>query len=599
MTANPAVHPLDHQSPAPRPVLRVWPALTLVALLWTVLLVSQRLEIQMFFRFLGQSAVLLLVLLAFLVWWLTRRRLPRAERWLVVGALLAAVVGVMLLSHKSMGIMPLFGGLPWLLAGWAVWLLLTRERGDDAGRSRTRQTGMLVIPFLAMGAFLLLRMEGLRGNGMPQYHWRWTPSAEEQLFAGGATPTAPGTATVPTTRTAALVLKPGDWPAFRGPDRDANVHGLRIATDWDNHPPKKLWSQRVGPAWSSIAVVDGRAFTQEQRGETELVVCRDAQSGAQLWAHEDPGRFEESLSGAGPRATPTFDGGRLYALGAKGLLNCLDAATGRRTWSKDITADAQASVPDWGFCSSPLVVNGKVIVYAGGKANKSLLAYDADTGNLAWVAAAGTWSYSSPHLATINGRQQVLFLSDTGVTAVDPAGGAVLWEHKMPKGGPRSTQPLPVQSNRILANYGLESATVLVELPAPTPAATAPVAAVERWSSRNLKLPFNDVVVHDGYVYGFDGSIFTCVDLKDGSRKWKKGRYGAGQVLLLPDQPVLLVTTEQGEAVLVACDPQEHRELGRFQAVSGKTWNHPAVAQGRLYVRSADEMACFELQPAP
>ena len=597
MTLDPAIHPLDHESPARRPALRVWPALAFVAFLWAFMVISTRLEIQMFFRFLGQTAALLLVLLSFLIWWLTRRRLPRGERWLAVGALFAAVVVTMVLSHKSMGIMPIFGGLPWLLTGWAVWLLLTRSHPDDPGRSRTRRAGMLVIPFLAMGAFLLLRMEGLRGDGMPQYHWRWTPSAEDRFFAGGTAPTTAG-ATAPTTRSAALALQPGDWPGFRGPNRDANVPGLRIATDWDAHPPKKLWSQHVGPAWSSITVVDGRAFTQEQRGETELVVCRDADSGAQLWAHDDPGRFEESLSGAGPRATPTFDNGRLYTLGASGTLNCLDGATGQRVWSKDIKADAQAKVPDWGFSSSPLVVNGKVVVYAGGKANKSLLAYDADTGSLAWAAPAGTWSYSSPQLATINGREQVLYLSDAGVTAVDPAGGAVLWEHKMPNGGPRSTQPIALASNLILANYGLESATVLVEVPSGGADAGAQ-KPVEKWSSRNLKPPFNDLVVHNGYVYGFDGSIFTCVDLKDGSRKWKKGRYGAGQVMLLPDQPVLLVTSEQGEAVLVAADPEKHVELGRFQAVTGKTWNHPAIARGKLYVRSADEMAGYELQPAP
>jgi outer membrane protein assembly factor BamB len=460
---------------------------------------------------------------------------------------------------------------------------------------------MLVIPFLAMGAFLLLRMDGLGANGEPRFRQRWSPTAADQLLAGGPAPSTPATtaATAPSTRTAALSPRPGDWPGFRGPDRDANVHGLRIATDWDANPPKKLWSQRVGPAWSSIAVVDGRAFTQEQRGETEAVVCRDAETGAQLWIHDDPNRFEESLSGAGPRATPTFDNGRVYSLGANGTLNCLDAASGRRIWSKDVKADAGAKVPDWGFSSSPLVVGGKVIVYAGGGAKKSLLAYDAEAGGLAWGAPAGTLSYGSPQLATINGRQQVLFSSDAGVVSVDPSSGAVLWEHKMPNGGPRSTQPLPVASNQVLANYGLESATVLLEIQTPGAVGDGPPAVTERWSSRNLKPPFNDVVLHNGYAYGFDGSIFTCVDMKDGSRKWKKGRYGAGQVLLLPDQPVLIVTTEQGEAVLIACDPNQHTELGRFQAVSGKTWNHPAIAQGRLYVRSADEMACYELRPAP
>jgi len=598
MTATPAVHPLDHASPAPspRPLPRAWPAVLMVAVFWAFHFVSTQVEFQMFYRFLAGMAVLTLVLITFLVWWLTRRTVSRRERWLAFGALVVGAVITVMLSHKSMGPMPIFGGVPWLLTGWAAWLLLTRHLPASARRPGLRESGMIAIPFLAFGTFLLLRMEGLRGDGNPQFHWRWSPTAEDQFLAAGpsgagASITSPTTSS--TTRSTALVLQPGDWPAFRGPGRDANVRGLRIATDWDAHPPKKLWSQHVGPAWSSIMVAGGRAYTQEQRGDTELVVCRDAETGSTLWTHDDAGRFEESLSGAGPRATPTFHNGLLYTLGARGTLNCLDAADGRPVWSHDIAADAQARVPDWGFCSSPLVVGGKVVVYAGGKSGKSLLAYDAATGNLAWSAPAGEWSYSSPHLATINGAEQVLFLSDRGVTAVDPSTGAVQWEHLMPGTAPRSVQPLPVGSNQVLANFGLDSPTALVEVPA-----TSGAKPTEHWTSRNLKPSFNDFVVHNGYAYGFDGTMFSCVDLKDGSRKWKKGRYGAGQVLFLPDQPVLLVITEQGEAVLVAADPTQHTELGRFQAVTGKTWNHPAIAQGRLYVRSADEMACYELQPA-
>jgi hypothetical protein len=600
MTATPAVHPLDHASPAPRPQPRAWPAVVIVAVFWAFHFISTRIEFQMFYRFLTGMAVLTLVLITFLAWWLTRRTVSRRERWLAFGALIVAAVVTVPLSHKSMGPMPIFGGVPWLLTGWAAWLLLTRSLPAAAARPGLRMTGMLLIPFLAFGTFLLLRMEGLRGDGNPQFHWRWSPTPEDQFLAAGPSGAGPSTTsptTSPTTRsTATLTPQPGDWPAFRGPHRDANVRGLRIATDWDTHPPKKLWSQHVGPAWSSITVVNGRAFTQEQRGDTELVVCRDAETGSTLWTHDDPTRFEESLSGVGPRATPTFHNGLLYTLGARGTLNCLDAADGRRVWSHDIAADAQARVPDWGFCSSPLVVNGKVVVYAGGKSGKSLLAYDAATGNLAWSAPAGESSYSSPHLATINGQEQVLLLSDRGVTAVDPSSGAVQWEHVMPGSPPRSVQPLPVGPSQVLANFGLDSPTTLIEIPTGAGASPKPT---ERWTSRNLKPSFNDFVVHNGYAYGFDSTMFSCVDLKDGSRRWKKGRYGAGQVLLLPDQPALLVITEQGEAVLVAADPEKHVELGRFQAVSGKTWNHPAIAQGRLYVRSADEIACYQHQPAP
>src|SRR5262249_7875394 len=146
-----------------------------------------------------------------------------------------------------------------------------------------------------------------------------------------------------------LSLRPGDWPGFRGPNRDGSLRAVRIATDWDAAPPKQLWRRRVGPAWSSVVIVGGRLFTQEQLGEGEAVVCRDAATGRTLWSHKDAARHEGVQGGAGPRATPAFAGGRLFALGATGLLNCLDAATGDRQWFRDLTADARTQVPLWGF----------------------------------------------------------------------------------------------------------------------------------------------------------------------------------------------------------------------------------------------------------
>ena len=402
---------------------------------------------------------------------------------------------------------------------------------------------------------------------------------------------------MPTTRDASaapLALRPGDWPGFRGAARDGIVHGVTVSTDWEKQPPKLLWRAPVGAGWSSVTVVDGRAFTQEQRGEREAVVCRDAATGSDLWVHEEPGRFSEALSSVGPRATPTFDNGRLYAQGAAGVLVCLDAATGQKVWSRDVLKDADGKMPDWGVCSSPVVSHRLVVVFAAGQSKKGLLAYRADSGEVAWSADAGVLSYSSPHLATLGGREQVLFIGDDGLHALDPAAGTALWTYAAKGQPPRSLQPTPVGDSQLLVPLGLEVPTDLVDVKR----SGDTVVATKRWTSRNLKPSFNDFVVYDGAIYGFDQSIFSCVDLKTGDRKWKKGRYGNGQVLLLADQGLLLVLSDKGEVVLVSANPDAFEELGQFQAVNGKTWNHPAVAQGRLYVRNAEEMACFELQPA-
>src|SRR5262249_42213610 len=368
----------------------------------------------------------------------------------------------------------------------------------------------------------------------------------------------------------------GAWRGFGGPGGEGTVRGIRIATDWNVAPPRLLWRKRVGPAWSSVVIVDGRLFTQEQQGEAEVVVCLDAATGQPVWSHEDPVRFADGQAGAGPRATPTFADGRLFALGATGILNCLDAATGKQQWSRNIGADAGASLPLWGFSSSPLVVGGVVVVFAGGESEKTLLAYRAASGEPAWGLPAGKASYASPQLASVGGKDQILFVSDLGLIAADPATGPVLRQYGLHSAGgrPWSLQPTPAGNAPVLI-ASADLGTALVEIShdghdwAPAP----------RWTSRHLKPSFNDFVVHDGFVYGFDGDILCCIEVATGKRRWKEGRYGHGQVLLLADDSLLLVVSESGAAVLLTATPGRHEERGRFQAVKGKTWNHPVIAR--------------------
>jgi outer membrane protein assembly factor BamB len=367
---------------------------------------------------------------------------------------------------------------------------------------------------------------------------------------------------------------------------------VRIGTDWAKTPPKLLWKERVGPAWSSTIVVGDRVFTQEQRGAAEAVVCREAASGREVWAHADAVRFTEAMSGVGPRATPTFAERRLYTLGATGMLNCLDAASGTKIWSRDLIADTGAKVPVWGFSSSPLVTDGKVIIFAGGPGENGLIAYDAANGTPSWKVAAGTNSYSSAELADVAGERVVLFWGETTIVAVDPKTGAKRGTYTV--GGNWGTlQP------QVLGSGGDE--IVLVSDAAST------AIRVKRdgdhwtteslWSSSLFRPQFNDFVIKDGFAYGLSGGNACCIDLATGKQKWRKGRYGYGQLALLADQGVLVIACESGEVALVAAKPEKHEELGRFEAVDGKTWGHPTIAHGRLYVRSAEEMACFELPP--
>jgi hypothetical protein len=567
---------------------RVWPAAVLVGLYWAVFLVCRFVEMSIFVRFMIVLVSLGLLALLFTVWWFLQRRVPLAERLLGFGvAVGGGFVAAPLCDPTLFPFALVLTALPWVVTAWTVWLILARK-----AQAAVRGFGLVAVLALTWGAFTQMRMNGLNGDVQADLRWRWSPTAEDLYRAELARrQQQPGPAE-PAGQP--LSQRPGDWPGFRGPDRDGAARGVTIATDWDKSQPRPVWRQRVGPAWSSVAVVGDRLFTQEQRGAAEAVVCLDAASGREVWAHEDVTRFWDGQAGAGPRATPTFADGRLYTLGGTGILNCLDAATGARQWWHDLTADAGAKKPIWGFSSSPLVVRARVIVFAEGEGDKRLLAYRTGTGSPAWTAAAGQNSYSSPQLASFEGEAQVLFLGDQGLTAVDPVSGAVRWEYAVPApGSMRSVQPHPVAPTQVLVGSENDFGTALLDLTRARDTWTP----ARRWASRSMKPSYNDFVVHDGFLYGFDGGIFGCIDLQSGGRRWRGGRYGHGQVLLLPDQPLLLVLSETGEAVLVAANPDRLEELGRFQAIEGKTWNHPVIAHGRLYVRNAEEMACYELRP--
>jgi len=299
----------------------------------------------------------------------------------------------------------------------------------------------------------------------------------------------------------------------------------------------------------------------------------------------------ESNGGAGPRGTPTLSNGRVYTLGATGILNVLDAGNGAVVWSRNAATDVHAKIPMWGISSSPLVVDDVVIVAVGGK----LAAYDAANGNPRWSGAGSGFSYSSPQLATIQGVQQVIFMSGPGTTSVVPATGAVLWQHAWEGGA--ITQPVltpdgGVLVNTISMNGGVGTRRLSVARH------SSGWTVEERWTSNGLKPYFNDFVVHKGHAYGFDGAILSCVDLEDGKRLWKGGRYGNGQLLLIADQDLLLVISEEGELALVKATPDQFTEVARVPALNSKTWNHPVIVGDVLLVRNGEEMVAYRLARA-
>ncbi len=556
--------------------LRLWPGVVVVALQWVVRFVVPVFapEAQALSAMGGLVGGLLV-----LVWWAFFSRAPHSERWGAIVLMIVAMAASSQILHVSiatgmMGFMFYLYAIPGLSLAFVVWAVASRRLGDGP-----RRATMVATIVLSCAVWALFQTAGFTGDGNSDFSWRWAQTAEERFLAeaGEVSTTVPALVTV---------VEPGDdWPGFRGPGRDGIVSGVRLETDWAASPPKELWRRSVGPAWSSFAVRGDLFYTQEQRGDDEIVACYNGTTGEPVWQHRDAARFWESNAGAGPRGTPTLADGRVYSFGGTGILNALDADTGVVIWSRNAATDTGAELPDWGFSSSPRAVEDLVVVATSG----SLVAYDRDVGDVRWIGLTGGVSYSSPHLATIDGVQQFLQLNGDGATGIAPDDGTLLWQH--PWSGYPIVQPALTAEGDVLISVSGESGTRRLAVEKGSGGWTVE----ERWTSRGLKPYFNDFVVHEGHAYGFDGRILACIDLEDGSRKWKGGRYGNGQLLLLSDQDVLLVLSELGELVLVAAVPDGFTELARFPAIEGKTWNHPVLVGDRLLVRNGEEMVAFEL----
>jgi outer membrane protein assembly factor BamB len=511
---------------------------------------------------------------ALIIWWAFFSRASRKERFGALGLIVLALGGTWLLRHDSMW-------LPWLLAyaipflslAFVIWAVATRRLPD-----RIRHATMVATILIACGAWLLVRQNGINGDHQAEFGWRWSKSTEERLLAEAANEPSQPAAPTP------VAESPAKWPGFRGPQRDGIVRGVRIDPDWSGKPPVQLWRRPIGPGWSSFAVSGDLFYTQEQRGNNEVVACYKATTGQPVWTHRDAARFFESNAGAGPRATPTLSNNRVYTFGATGILNALDAGNGSVLWTRNVASETNTKTPFWGFSSSPLVIGDLVIVAASGQ----LVAYDVATGNRRWLGPNAGGSYSSPHLVTIGGVQQVLLVTGAGTTSVSPADGKQLWTDAWDSNS--IVQPAVTAEGDVLIT-SQENGTRRIAV-----AHNGDGWSVrERWTSYGLKPYFNDFVVHKGYAYGFDGRMLACIDLQDGEQKWKGGRYGNGQLVLLPDQDLLLVLSEEGELALVSATPDQFNERAKVPAIEGKTWNHPVLVGDILLVRNAEEMAAYRL----
>jgi outer membrane protein assembly factor BamB len=408
---------------------------------------------------------------------------------------------------------------------------------------------------------------------------------------------------------------PQDYPGFLGGRYWAEVPAVHLETDWESHPPKELWRREIGGGWSSFAIVGEYAVTQEQRGAKELVTCYRVTTGEPVWTHSDmarfdPADFQGSLGGIGPRATPTIVGERIFTQGATGLVNCLDARTGRAIWSHDTAEEFGAPVTVWGKSGSPLVVDDMVVLNVGAPPEasvegsdykSSLVAIDAESGEVLWTAGNRAAAYASPVLADVAGERQIIVVNESWVTSHRANDGKVLWERPWEHENDNNAscpQPIPLDGDRLFLSkgYGVGASLLAIRRDADGKLNSEPL-----WSppiKKVMKTKFSNVVMRDGFVYGLDDVLLECIELETGKIQWKKRRdpeFGHGQIMLIGD--TILVLSETGELALVEATPEEYRELANMQVLDDAdvTWNNPAFSSPYLLVRNAREAACYEL----
>jgi outer membrane protein assembly factor BamB len=475
--------------------------------------------------------------------------------------------------------------------GIVVVLLLAWFVLFSGARRTTRMLMALIAVAIVGGAVASVRRIDFSGDMKPNFDWRWTTDRNVAVERHRA-----ATAGKQRVVLGDISLGPDDVLEYRGANRDGIVQGPALARDWSQKQPVQVWRQPVGGGYAAFVVAGPLAITIEQRRDREAVVAYDAASGAQLWLHEYPALFSEALGGAGPRATPTIAGNRVYALGATGILTCLDLTTGKSHWSTNILEINHCGNLDWGMAGSPLVDNGLVFVnpgtQGGNKKSRAVLALDAESGELRFGGGSGQAGYASPMLATLAGLRQLLMFEGTALVAYAVDTGEVLWRSEWKSDFDiNAVQPIVLPDDQIFitSNTGCS----LLKITRHDEGLTAST----QWKNRNLKGQYDCPISYQGYVYGLDDGILVCLDLRDGKRRWKGGRFGNGQMLLTGD--LLVILGEQGELALVQATPHMFTELGRIQAIEGRTWNNPTLRSGRLFIRNHLEMAAFDLPLEP
>lgn len=378
-----------------------------------------------------------------------------------------------------------------------------------------------------------------------------------------------------------------DWPQWRGPERTGISRETGWIAKWPAEGPKRLWEAPVGVGYSSMAVSQGKVYTMGNVHDVDVVSCFEAETGKLVWKHEYDCLAKDPNGYHGTRCTPTVDGSRVYTVSRQGHFFCLDAATGKVIWSKDFKKDFGGVVPQWGFSGSPLIEKDWVLTEAGGPENGSVVAMDKATGQVVWRNGKDPAGYASLIAFNFGGERCLAQFSSDQIIGRRMKDGSELWRTSWKTSyGVNAATPI-IEGDLIFVSSGYGFGCGQFKITS--------TGLTEVWRNKNMRNHVNSCVLVGGYLYGFDENELKCLDWKTGEVKWAAKQYGKGAVNYADGK--LILFGQKGKLGVAEASPAGFKEISGFEALQGKdTWAAPVLANGRIYARSLETLAAFDVK---
>jgi len=377
-----------------------------------------------------------------------------------------------------------------------------------------------------------------------------------------------------------------DWPQWRGPSRDGLSPETDLIDGWREGGPKVLWRAASGDGYSAISIKEDRLYTMLGRESSEIIICLDAKSGKTFWQYSLDSKFKNQF-GNGPRATPTVNNGIVYGISARGKLAALNSATGAEIWKKDLVAEYDAKVPNWGVSTSPLVYQNLLIVDVGGSGRNGLMAFDKKNGKVVWGTATSAPGYSAPIFFETDAAKHILNFSGKALISVNPQNGALRWSYEwITDYDVNAATPIFIAPDKVFISTGYGKGAAMLKVSANS--------VDEIWKSRAMRNHFSSSIYLNGFLFGFDNATLKCVDANTQKTLWAKRGFSKGSLLYADGR--LIVLGEKGKLALVEAKPDAYVEQAVAQVLQGKCWTVPTLLNGKLYIRNQKEIQCLDFK---